>query len=120
MEEKITLSIVIVSFGTKEITKNCLESIVKHTTGVGYELIVVDNASTDGSVEMLRQFCKENKNVVVVENATNVGFAQGNNQGAKKASGDYILFLNSDTQINDNALATAVSWLQTQPMVGVV
>jgi len=95
------LSIIIVNYNTKDFLKNCLNSIIKNTQGINYEIIVVDNASSDGSLEMLKRNFSEVKLIV---NKENLGFAKANNYGIKIAEGKYILLLNSDTLILDNCL----------------
>jgi len=104
---KVDLSIIIISYNTREITKKCLESVWRSlkNTKINYEVIVVDNISKDGSVEMLSQLSQNKQNhLVFVANRNNVGFGQGNNQAVKIAQGKYILFLNSDTVILNNAI----------------
>jgi len=105
---KIDLSIIIISYNTKQITHDCFESIFKYTTGIKFETIVVDNGSKDGSLEMLRNFSKKQPELILVDAKENLGFGRGNNLGAKRARGEYLLFLNSDTLIFDNALKEAV------------
>lgn len=99
----ISLSIIIVSFNTKDITKNCLLSLKKNFSKypLDYEIIVVDNASKDGSVEMLKKIEKNWKNLKIILSKENLGFGKGNNLGLKKAKGKYILYLNSDTIVED-------------------
>ena len=116
---KPDLSIIVVSYNTKDITKNCLESILKSlkNSSWNYEIIIVDNHSTDGSVEVLRKYSSNYSNtrlpslgsglsgqVRIVENKENLGFGKANNQGVKIARSDYILFLNSDTLILEDAI----------------
>ena len=117
---KINLSIIIISYNTKDITKQCIISIYKSLNvetlrrGVSInniEIIVVDNASTDGSVEMLQQVqsskCKVQNyspKFKVIYNKENVGFAKANNIGVKQAQEKYILFLNSDIIVLDDAI----------------
>lgn len=113
----MTLSIVIVSFNTKRLLLECLASIVKYTKGIDYEIIVIDNASTDESTEELKKLRIEK--LRIIENKTNLGFAAGNNQGWKAAKGRYILFLNSDTKTASNVLGEMVSWIDKNPKVGV-
>src|SRR3989339_975849 len=105
---KVDLSIISVSYNTKQIMLDCLESIVKHTKGLKYEIIAVDNGSKDGSLEMLCDFSKKHPELILVDAKENLGFGRGNNLGAKRARGEYLLFLNSDTLIFDNALKEAV------------
>lgn len=115
----VDLSIIIVSFNTKKLTKECLDSIGKYAKNLEYEIIVVDNISTDGSVEMLRKFKKLNSKLRIVENDKNLGFGKANNQGMKIARGRYILLLNTDTIVKDNVLGEMVDWMDKHPKVGV-
>lgn len=102
------LSIIIVSYNTKHITKNCLQSIFTSLTHVSftYEVIVIDNGSADGSAEMLKEF----RNIVLVANKQNDGFGKGNNQAARLAQGKYLLFLNSDIVVLDNAIEQLLAY----------
>lgn len=115
--DKIELSIIIISYNTKKITENCLKSIFQSlkNTRINYEIIVVDNASTDGSVEMLESYqnnCRVSGSnldtlrvlVKVIKNKNNIGFAKANNQAAEIARGDYLLFLNSDILVLNAAI----------------
>ncbi len=92
---EVMLSILIVNFNGKDFLGSCLDSIRKHVT-VPYEIIVVDNASHDGSVDYLE---KNYPAVRVVANTVNLGFTGGNNLAAKEAKGRYLLLLNNDTII---------------------
>lgn len=113
----IDVSICIVSWNTKELLSNCIESIHRKTVGIRYEIIIVDNASSDGSVEMVRVNYPECK---LIENKTNLGFAQGNNVAVKAASGRYILFLNPDTELLTNAVYGMYSHLVKQSNIGAI
>jgi len=94
------VSIILVNYNTKELTKNCIDSIIKQTYGVSFEIIVVDNASTDGSKEIL----EKNPNIIYIYNNKNLGFGNANNIGFTKATGKYIFLLNSDTYLLNNAI----------------
>lgn len=119
MEKSLDLSVVIVSYNTRELTLGCIRSVIEKTKGVGYEIVVVDNGSKDGSIEELKnQRNKELKRLKILENRKNLGFAAANNQGWRASSGKYILFLNSDTEIKDNVLGEMVEWLEGRPNVG--
>lgn len=114
---KTDLSIIIVSYNTKNVTKNCLESIVKSIKNLHCEIIVVDNGSSDGSAEMLKkiqssEFRLQNENVKfrIIFNKKNVGFGAANNQGVKEAKSDYILLLNSDIVVFDEAIGKLISF----------
>src|SRR3989304_2070454 len=95
---KLDLSIIILSYKTKDTTKNCLDSILKSlkTSSLNYEIIIVDNHSTDGSLELLNKYSVNYSNIRIIENITNLGFGKANNQGVEIAKSDNILFLNSD------------------------
>ncbi len=116
----IDLSIIIVNYNTKKLIKDCLQSIINKTKGIDYEIIVVDNASQDGSVEWLTKQVGKYSFIKLVKNKKNLGFAPANNQGIKKARGQYILLLNSDTIVKDNLLAEMVAWMEAHPKAGVV
>lgn len=96
----LDVSIIIVNYNTKEITSNCINSIINHTSGVGYEIILIDNASTDGSVDLF----KDNKSIILIASNVNLGFGKANNLGYSKSRGKYIFLLNSDTVLLNNAV----------------
>ena len=113
------ISIVMVSFNTVKLTVDAIDSIIKKTKDVSFEIIVVDNNSQDGSVSALRKLVESNKNITLVLNRKNVGFGQANNQGIKKAKGKYILLLNSDTLITDNVIGEMVGWMDKNLKIGI-
>jgi GT2 family glycosyltransferase/glycosyltransferase involved in cell wall biosynthesis len=92
-------SIVIVSHNNVALTKLCLESVLQNTEYPNYEIIVIDNASADGSRQYLRYLAGQHANVHVILNADNVGFARANNQAIARASGQYLVLLNNDTVV---------------------
>lgn len=116
------LSIIVLSFNTQDLLKNCLESLKKGSERLTTEVIVVDNASKDKSVEVALKIAKKTKSpefeIKVIKNKENLGFAKGNNIGLKHAKGKYILFLNSDTQVFPKALKKAVSILEKNSKIG--
>ncbi|MGA2968106.1 MAG: glycosyltransferase family 2 protein [Candidatus Levyibacteriota bacterium] len=103
------LSIIIVSYNTKEFLNGCLESIYQTTKNINFEVIVVDNASSDGTVKALRKLKNENLNLI--ENKKNLGFSKANNLGVKKASGRYLLFLNPDIVVHPETLQGMVQFM---------
>jgi len=111
------LSIIIVSFNTMNITCECVKSVVKHTKGIYFEIIVVDNASRDDSVKVLRSL--NIKNLIIIKNKKNIGFGSANNQGMKIAKGNFILLLNSDTKVYDNVIGKMVLWQKLHPEIGI-
>ena len=101
---KPELSVIIVSFNTKEVTLACLTSLYQHTTDLDFEVVIVDNGSTDGTVDELTKFTKSHNNATLIPSSINLGFGNANNLGAKNAAGQYFLFLNSDTVLTANIL----------------
>lgn len=94
------VSIIIVNYNTKDLTLNCIDSIIKHTSGVEFEIVLVDNASHDGSQELFA----DDSRITFVASDKNLGFGKANNLGFKHSSGKYIFCLNSDTIIENNAI----------------
>lgn len=113
----IDLTISIISYNTRGLLKACLNSIYENTKEINYEIIVVDNNSTDGSVDMVKE---EFPQVKLVINKENVGFAKANNQAIKKSKGRYILLLNSDTVVISDAIRKMVNFMDRHPEAGVV
>lgn len=111
---KMDLSIIIVSFNTRNILVSCIKSILKYTKDINFEIIVVDNDSKDGSGQ-----AAEDLGAVLIKNDKNLGFATANNQGFKISKGKYVIFLNSDTEIHDNVLGEMVNWMNLNPEAGV-
>ncbi len=113
----IDVSIVIVSWNTRDILRDCLCSIYEAAGDIRFEIVVIDNDSSDGSADMV---AGEFPDVVLIRNADNVGFAAANNQGIKVARGRYALLLNSDTLVLNGAIATAVRFADDHPTAAVV
>ncbi len=111
------LSIIIVNWNTRDTLRDCLNSIFEQTQSIDFELIVVDNASSDGSVDMLKL---EFDDVQVIANTENRGFAVANNQGMLASKGRYILLLNSDTIVLDNSIDRAVAFADAHKQAAVV
>jgi len=115
--KSVELSIIIISFNTALITQKCVNSIItslKNTT-ILYEIIIIDNASIDNSTETLRK--NVSKNIKIIQNKSNIGFAKANNQGVSFAAGKYILLLNSDTIILDNAIEKMLIQYKKNPEI---
>lgn len=109
------LSILIVNYNTRELTLDALRSVYGSETNYSYEVILIDNHSTDGSVEAIR---REFPQVIIIENQENVGFAKANNQGMRRANGRYVLLLNSDTVIQPNTLEVMLQLMDERPDIG--
>jgi GT2 family glycosyltransferase len=111
------VSVVIVSWNTRELLKKCLESLFETSSRLGLEVIVVDNASTDASAEMIeRQFSR----VRLLKNSVNVGFARANNQAIRDCSADFVLLLNSDTVLIGDPLGELVRFIKKHDDAGAV
>lgn len=113
----MTLSILIVSFNTKGMLEQCLQSIRRYPPSESYEVFVVDNGSRDGSPEMVMERFPD---VQLIRNAENRGFAAANNQALQVAKGENILFLNSDTELVKRSLDPLIKHLDGHPEVGIV
>jgi GT2 family glycosyltransferase len=112
------VSIVIPTFNNLALTKACLDSLAETPCAITFETIVVDNASTDGSVEFLREQ-EQSGFIRLISNAQNYGFARACNQGAQAARASLVLFLNNDTQVTPNWLEAMVQAAE-RPKVGIV
>jgi len=113
---KLDLSIVIVSYNTRDMLRDCLRSIREQTRQASYEVVVVDNASADGSAAAVRAGFPS---VRLIENSANAGFSGANNQAIPETSGRYLLLLNADTLILDGALDRMVRYLDEHPETGI-
>lgn len=122
------LSLIIINWNTRDLLAQCLESVAKsvrtfeRSNGLprvrrGVQTCVVDNASTDGSAEMVRERFPW---VHLIENTENVGFARANNQALKRSSGRYVLLLNSDAMLGANSLANLVAFADSHPQAGII
>jgi GT2 family glycosyltransferase len=111
----VDLSIVIVNYNTKELLKQTVESVLKTTTGIQYEIIVVDNASKDDSTHMIKM---NFQSVILIENDNNLGYSKANNIGIKQAAGRYVLLLNSDTIVVEDCLKACVEYMDNNKSIG--
>lgn len=109
------LSIIIVNYNTRELTLHALESIYASQTEFSYEVILVDNLSSDGSVASIREL---HPRVRIIQNDENVGFAKANNQGIALSKGRYVLLLNSDTYVNGDTIQVMATFMEDNPGIG--
>jgi GT2 family glycosyltransferase len=109
------VSVLIVNWNTRDLLRACLQSIAAHCASTPHEVIVVDNASADGSAAMV---AAEFPEVLLIASSRNTGYAAGNNLAAAQARGDYLLTLNPDTEFVDDALASASRALAARPSAG--
>ena len=110
-------SIIMLCLNQLEYTKKCLKSILKYTS-VPYELVLVDNGSTDGTVPFLEDYANKHDNCKIILNNENRGFAGGNNQGIAAAEGDYILLLNNDVIVTQDWLERLISHIESDENIG--
>jgi GT2 family glycosyltransferase len=109
------LSIIILNYNTRDLLKECLESLEKVKSETSFEVIVCDNGSSDDSVQLVKSNFKW---VKIIENNENVGFAKGNNAARNVVQGEDVLFLNSDTVMYENTLKKCVNYMSSNPDVG--
>lgn len=118
MANSMKLSIIIVSYNTKDLLIDCLESIATTVKKNSYEIVVVDNASTDGTGEAVKNSKLKVKNLELIANKENKGFSTANNQGINVSNGEYILFLNPDMIMYENTIDGMVSYMDEHKEVG--
>src|SRR5579872_5296089 len=120
------LSIILLNYKRKELTLSCINSLYAHYQKqfdkLVFEVVVVDNLSEDGSIEFLKKSFTRNKlkHISLIPNSENAGFGRGCNLGAAHAKGEYLLFLNNDTQVLDTGLLGMVDFMDSRPHVGIV
>ncbi len=111
----MTLSVLIVNWNTRDMLRACLQSLRRYPPSEPMEVWVLDNASRDGSAQMVQQ---EFPQVHLIASDCNLGYAAGNNRLIRQAQGEYLLLLNPDTEVTEGALDTAVRHMQAHPEVG--
>ena len=112
----LDLSILIVSYNTRELTLGCLESLYRECNGISFEVIVVDNDSPDGSAQAVERTFPD---VKLLRSKENLGFAKANNVGAQLARGQYLLLLNPDTVVLDRAAIKLLHYAKKHPKAGI-
>ncbi len=113
------VTIIIVNYNTKELTLNCIDSILKEGSKLKKEIVVVDNGSTDSSTSDLEKL-EKSAVIKLIKNEDNLGFAKANNQGIKIAKASYILLLNSDTKVKKHAIEKLLTFAKVNPNCGAV
>lgn len=120
--DKPLLSIIILTYKCRDVFKVALDSVLTSVVNFNYEIIIVDNGSEDGTVEMLENNYLNSQdkkiNITLIKN-TNEGFAKGNNRGLLVRQGEYVLFLNPDTKLMPNTLQVMMDFMRQNPGVGV-
>lgn len=116
MKNRIDVSIIIVSYNTKDLLSVCLSSLIKQKGSKSWEIIVVDNASSDGTSDLIKEKFPD---VIFIQNKKNVGFSTANNIGLRRARGKYFLLLNSDTEVSEGSIEKVKQFMEKHPDVGV-
>ena len=116
-EDSLQVSVIIVSYNTKELTKKAIQAVIDKTEGIEYEIIVIDNDSKDGSAEELKKTFQDK--ITLIESKENLGFGRANNLGIKQAKGKYIFLLNPDTELINNAIKIFYDYMEQNVQVGV-
>ena len=111
------ISIVTVSFNGREYLRRCLRSLLKHTRGLEYEVVVVDNASQDGSADMV---AAEFPSVRLLRRSSNAGLSTALNQGIRLSGGEMTVLLNPDVELRDNPFPAMARYLRDHPEVGIL
>jgi N-acetylglucosaminyl-diphospho-decaprenol L-rhamnosyltransferase len=111
------VSVCVVNWNCRELLRDCLRSLRTPLQGVRLEVIVVDNASSDGAADMVERFFP---GVRLIRNAENVGFARASNQAAAAARGRYLFFLNNDTVVPPGALRRLAAFARAHPEAGLI
>ena len=111
------ISIIILSWNTRDLLAHCLDSIEQHKGDIQLEIIVVDNASTDGSQAMLREKYPQ---IALITNKQNLGFAKANNQAMRVAQGDYFLLWNSDAFATSGAIQSLLQLAEKEPKAAII
>ncbi|MBE7704737.1 MAG: glycosyltransferase family 2 protein [Cyanobacteria bacterium SIG29] len=111
----LDVSIILVSYNTEELTRNCLNSILEKTSGINYDIWIVDNNSSDKSCEMIK---REFPQVHLIENKENKGFGAANNQAIKQSEAKYVFLLNTDTILLNNAIKILFDYMEENSDIG--
>src|SRR3990172_11000391 len=120
----MTLSIVILSYNTHDLTIACIRSLLSvfedELKREEIEIIVVDNASSDGSLEAISKYISDKKGLRLIGSRENLGFGKGNNLGASQARGETLIFLNSDTEVLDKGFLEMADFLTKNQNIGIL
>lgn len=114
------LSIIIVNYRTYDLTKQTIESVITTVHGIDYEIILVDNASDDGSFEKLKNDFINHNNIKFILNSSNDGFAVANNIAFKESCGEYLLLLNSDVIVSNDTINKSLEYIKTHNKIGIL
>lgn len=111
------VSIIIINYNTFDLTSNCIHSVIQFTAAVEYEIILIDNASSECNPD---RFLLKFPKITLIKSKTNVGFASGNNLGIERAKGEYILLLNNDTVLLEDSISKCIRMIEKDASIGVL
>jgi len=107
---KLDVTVIIINYNTPQLTIESVQSVLTYTSGISYEIIVIDNASSDTSVSEIKAAYTDE--IIFIENKVNVGFGKANNQGIEIAKGEFVFLLNSDAFLTSNGLLEFVNFMR--------
>ena len=111
----VDVSVIYVNYRTIQLILDSVKSIKERTLGISYEIIVVDNACDEESFRLIKDRYPE---IICIQSVDNLGFGKGNNLGIEQAQGDFVLFLNPDTVLRNNAIDILCRFMKDNPSVG--
>jgi GT2 family glycosyltransferase len=112
------LSIIIVNYGTYQLTKDTVISLLDTIVDINYEIIIVDNDSPDDSFNRLDDDFKDIDNIMLIQNDNNDGFAKANNIGIRNSTGEYVLLLNSDVIVKEHTINQSLNYIKENKNIG--
>ena len=112
------ISVVIVTYNSEREIRPCLKSVLPQVTDLDGEVIIVDNASTDGTLRVIEGFNDKNEHLKLIKNNENLGFSRANNQALELALGEFVFFLNPDTEVSDGAIDQLINALRKDNSLG--
>ena len=119
-EPLLTVSVVIVTYNSEREIRPCLKSVLPQMIDVDGKVIIVDNASTDGTLRVIEGFNDKNEHLKLIKNNENLGFSRANNQGLEMARGEFVFFLNPDTEVSDAVIDQLINVLREDDALGAV
>ncbi len=113
-------SLIILTYNNLPLTQQCLDSIIDYTIYPNFEIVVVDNCSSDNTPQYLQEFCKQHSNIRIILNDSNHGFSAGMNQGIQSSDGDYVVLMNNDVVVTPGWLGRLVRHLEADHEIGMI
>ena len=116
------VSVIIINYNTKQLTTQCIASVIEKTKGVSFEIILVDNYSKAEELKLVTNWIENqsSENIHVIRNSANLGFAAGNNVGLRAATGDFLVILNNDTEVSPGWIWRSLKHFYRNPSLGIL